>query len=533
MRILAMQGFDHLNGVEGTLVYRTMPVLLASGWNIPNTQAPSNLNYAVTKFQGRTWLQHVDTVSGSNTNNYSTQYLASSSYATVFNTRATTGSGVLAFRLWIDATSKQWLSAWQPMVNYAGATGSMTWFTKLTTEGVYVIEIEVDQTNRKVNVYVDGLVVESFAFSSTATIDSSITFKLERYKNGNVGGVRAAITDFVLTHSDDPSISARLGSVEVLDLEINKPSIPKTWSVADDWDVIYDLEDGSKWATSPILPNYVIDTSIDGIWGISLEGVTPSYATRGSGIHLTYLAIGATGDTTYTCHFTDARKVTGFLLMSYGSNPTFDKVVIQVSDDGVAWRTIDTRENLSATLLKIPNKPIPFKFRTADAGAYKHIRMVASKAASVPAATTVYMATMAFLGDVADKGTNLHPYILMQNVLGSSTSTSWDGKSPAWMSSIDGSELSLSLHVKDQFDNATILAVQPSVLAAKVPGGTDKLAVNYAVGNKTTAQLEYTLTNSPADVVTKDILLKAPSGNGWTVEDIVNGKLVIKGIKGD
>lgn len=533
MRILAMQGFDHLNGVEGTQIYRALPVLLACGWSIPSTQAPSNLNYAVTKFQGRTWLQHVDTVSGSNTYNYSTQYLAGGSYATVFNTRSTAGAGVLAFRLWIDATSKQWLSAWQPMVSYAGTNVSMTWFTNLTIEGVYVIEIEVDQTNRKVNVYVDGLVVESFEFSSAATIDSSITFKLERYKNGTIGGVRAAITDFVITHSDDPSISARLGSVEVLDLEISKPAIPKTWSVVDDWDVIYDLEDGSKWATSPILPNYVIDTSIEGIWDISLGGVTSSYASRASGIHLPSSIAGSTGDMTYACHFTDARKVTGFLLISYGSNPTFDKVVIQVSDDGVEWRTIDTRENLSATLLKTPGKPVPFKLRTADAGMYKHIRMFFSKAASLPAATTVYMGTIAFLGDVADKGTNLHPYILMQNVLGSSTTTGWDGKTPAWMSSIDGSELALNLHVKDQFDNATILAVHPSVLAAKVPGGTDKLAVNYAVGNKTTAQLEYTLTNSPTGVVTKDILLKAPSGNDWTVEDIVNGKLVIKGIKGD
>lgn len=532
MKILAMQGFDHLMGTVGTGLARSMSALVASGWNIPNLQAPSNLGYTTVTFQGRTWLQHNDTSSGSNTANYSTQYLAGGSFASLFKTRSTDVTGVIAFRLWLNAASISMLTAWQPMISYGGQNTTMNWF-KALTEGVYVIELEIDQVKRKVNIYVDGALVESFDFSQATTVDTSITVKLERYKNGSSAGIRCAFTDFVMTsNEDDTTKSARLGSVEVVDVEINKPSIPKTWSAVDEWDTVFDMGDGVSWAASPILPAQIIDPVIDGIWDISYTGAGAGYDNRAGTVHFRYSAISGSV-VTYTCHFTDARKVTGFSLMSYGSNPTYDKAVVEVSDDGEVWRTIDTRDGISARLLQTNSVAVPFKFRTADAGAYKHIRITLSKAASLPASTLVYIYAITFLGDVSDKGTNLHPYILMQNALGSVSTASWDGKTPAWMSSVDGSELSLSHNVKSQFDNATILAVCPSVLAAKQPGGTDKLAVNYAVGNKTTAQLEYVLTNAPAAVVTTDILTKAPSGNSWTVDDIVNAKLVIKSIKGD
>lgn len=45
MKILAMQGFDHLMGTVGTGLARSMSALVASGWNIPNLQAPNNLGY--------------------------------------------------------------------------------------------------------------------------------------------------------------------------------------------------------------------------------------------------------------------------------------------------------------------------------------------------------------------------------------------------------------------------------------------------------------------------------------------------------
>jgi len=533
MKILAIQGFDHLMGIEGAGLSQSISALVASGWNIPNVQAPVNIGYTTATFQGRTWLQHNDTSSGSGTFTYSTQVLTNSSFANLFKTRSTDVTGVIAFRLWLNAASISMLSTWSAVITYGGQSTAMKWFNALT-EGVYVIELEINQAERKVNIYVDGTLVESFGFSQTTTIDTAIIVKLERYKNGNNAGIRCAFTDFVMTsNEDDTSKSARLGSVEVVDVEINKPSIPKTWSVIDTWDTVFDMGDGVSWATSPILPAQVIDPVIDGIWDISYTGVRAGYENRANAIHFKSTSVGGSGDFTYTCHFTDARKVTGFSLMSYSTNPTYDKAVVQVSDDGEAWRTIDTRDSISARLLQSPSVAVPFKFRVADSGAYKHIRITLSKAASLPASTMVYLYAITLLGDVSDKGTNLHPYILMQNALSTTSDVPWDGKTPAWMSSIDGSELSLSHNVKSQFDNATILAVCPSVLAAKQPGSTDKLAVNYAVGNKTTAQLEYILTNAPTAVVTTDILTKAPSGNDWTVDDIVNAKLVIKSIKGD
>lgn len=398
--------------------------------------------------------------------------------------------------------------------------------------GEHFLEFEVDFVNKSFKTYLNGTL---FSDQSRAglTLDTTFSLGFHAMYTGNYSqGIVGSMTDIVFIYDNqNGDVSGRLGPIKVLNTPVEEIEVPQSWKGADEYFKTYSLRDGGTWDACTIIPQLATDPDFinqftlstspalgaGSLTGFLAETTTRNYWTTTAGTVLSM---------TIAC--AEAKKVSGYVLQSYGTNlGFFDSWKFQGSNDGTAWVDLDVRAaGQAAYFQQQTSRVVAFKLAPDKVGSYKQYRLVTTAIAVVTGRVEFYHFNL--LTDPADiVENNVRP--ALNRVANASVTPDYDY--PVMRAAIDESEGSFGFKIPD-YGSADVIAVKVGVVARRDQGSSEHLIAKVKVGANETSPVDFELKAHAEGILPVATLQKAPGGAAWTKEALESLRVVLKTKRG-
>jgi len=521
-------------------VWNTQAGLNLEGLDLMDKVTLTAAQFTAVEANGRTWLAAWHLVAGpyGNQAQRSAPLITSKTFREVFGNPEVITKGVLAKRIYIDATmASRWGNAasYNNCCLWVNSTPCDGYVMTAIPVGEHFLEFTIDFVNKEVRTYLNGNLFNTYA-NANLTLDSTVSWGMYAlHAQTSSSMIVALINDVYVTYDNqDGKISGRLGAVKCLPMPVDQIDLPAGWTVEDDPAQFYPypLTEGGTWNAHQIMPRTPSEMTIKGQWSHSSVPVMSAGTLQTmfveNGQYGYWNSIVATTQIVINTAFERAKKVSGYAIQSYlAQYGVFNNWTFEASNDGTSWTVLDTRNN-QGNALNVTYAIFAYKIPVDKVGSYKFYRLNVTNiliGSAAPQRCSLRHYTL--LGDPADVKLNL----LADLPSRPSNADGTDLDYPLLRGALNSSDAVVSFKVPD-IGTADILAVRVSATQRRDQGANEILTVRPRVGADEGAPREVALKAHAENFARLVTYRQSADGSDWTKEKLANFRLVVNSKRG-